>query len=166
MRGGLRIQGSVGLLLAGLLTCVEHRAEAGWPAGTRPRPVVVTSGLVPTAAPVAPLGTFYPTPVMTVRGSFPTGGGYSPGDSFGDTSLDVYGPLSALRATAAPVMTYTRGYDGTAILQEGTGFSTPNLPGISPVVYPTQATPVGGIRNPITRTPPWWPKATTWIDQN
>src|SRR3982751_2250749 len=126
-------------------------------------PPVTTS--MPTSAPYpTSLGTFYPTPVMTVRGNFPTGGGYSPADSFGDTSLDIYGPLSALRATAAPVLTYTRGYDGRSAILPGTSFSTPDLPGNTPVVYPTQATDYYAPRT--TRTPPWWPKATNWIDQN
>src|SRR4051794_9478368 len=103
-------------------------------------PPVTAPVPVPTSAPYpTSLGTFYPTPVMTVRGNFPTGGGYSPADSFGDTSMDIYGPLSGLRATAAPVRTYVRGYDGSSAVLDGTSFSTPNLPGNTPVVYPTQA---------------------------
>jgi len=101
---------------------------------------------------------------MMVRGNFPTGGGYSPNNSFGDTSMDIYGPLSALRSTAAPVMTYTRGYDGRLKAVEGTAFSTPNLPENSPVIYPTQATNYYGFRE--TSNPPWWPRAINWIDQN
>lgn len=126
------------------------------------------AGYTPIVAPSAPptLGTFYPTPTMVVRGNYPTGGGYSPNSSYGDTSLDIYGPLSALRYTAAPVLTYARGYDGRPVVLEGTSFSTPNLPGNSPVVYPTQATYFFAPRTINNSTPPWWPKATNWIDQN
>jgi hypothetical protein len=101
---------------------------------------------------------------MTVRGNYPIGGGYSPADSFGNTSMDIYGPLSALRATTAPVLLYSRGYDGRPVIKEGNSFSTPNLPPLSPVVYPTQATDVNA--PPHLKIPPWWPKATNWLDQN
>ena len=125
--------------------------------------------MIPTAVPAEHgpypmLGTFYPTPTMFVRGNFPTGGGYSPLNSFGSQTLVIYGPLSALRATAAPVQTYARGYDGRPVILEGTSFSTPNLPGATPVVYPTQATYYYGPRE--SRIPPWWPNAINWIDQN
>jgi hypothetical protein len=164
MRVASSWSGQVSLALIGLLAWGATRAEAGWPFGRRERTVVSTAAVQRAPVSTAPLGTFYPTPVMTVRGNFPTGGGYSPGDSFGDTSLDVYGPLSSLRATAAPVLTYSRGYDGRAVVQQGTSFSTPNLPGLSPVIYPTQATDTSGPR--VLKNPPWWPKATNWIDQN
>jgi hypothetical protein len=152
------------LVVIGLLAWGATRAEAGWPFGRRERTVVTTARTAPSPTSVAPLGTFYPTPVMTVRGNFPTGGGYSPADSFGDTSMDIYGPLSALRATTAPVLIYSRGYDGRPVVKEGNSFSTPNLPSLSPVVYPTQSTDVNGPRQP--KVPPWWPKATNWLDQN
>ena len=32
-----------------------------------------------------------------VRGNWPLGGGYSPLDTYGDMTLPLYGPLSALR---------------------------------------------------------------------
>ncbi len=146
----------------GLLTWVSAQAEAGGLFRRRTRTVVPTAR-VQQASP-SPLGTFAPTPYMTVRGNFPTGGGYSPLDSFGDTSMDMYGPLSAFRATAAPVVTYTRGYDGRVRVVEGTSFSTPNHPDNSPVVYPTHGTYYYGFRE--TGDPPWWAKGTNWIDQN
>src|SRR5690242_12581705 len=108
------------LAMVGLLAWGATRAEAGGLFRRRERGVVATSAVVapapvPAAAPApfpTTLGTFYPSPAMVVRGNFPTGGGYSPGNSYGDTSMDLYGPLSALRATSAPVLSYTRGYDG------------------------------------------------------
>ena len=65
------------------------------------------------------LGTFEPTPFMMVRGDWPTGGGYSPLDLYGDQSMTLYGPMSPLRSTSAPVTTYTRGYDGRIYAGEG-----------------------------------------------
>ncbi len=181
MRGLTSVRGRCCLAIFGLIALGAPRAEAGWPFGRRDRTVVVSTTPVPVAVPVAPvvavvpvaaprpaapLGTFYPTPVMTVRGNFPLGGGYTPADSAGDGSMDIYGPLSAVRATSAPVLNYSRGYDGRGVLSEGTSFSTPNLPSLSPVIYPTQATDVNGPRQLPLKNPPWWPKATNWIDQN
>src|SRR5271166_3451730 len=48
------------------------------------------------------LGTFEPTPYIMVRGNWPSGGGYSPLETYGDQSMALYGPLSPLRAVAAP----------------------------------------------------------------
>lgn len=156
-------RGGLCLAMIGLLAWGSTRAEAGGLFRRRGRAVVPTTVRSEGPSP-APLGTFAPTPYMTVRGNFPIGGGYSPNDSFGDTSMDLYGPLSALRPNTAPVLTYSRGYDGRGVLSEGTSFSTPNLPGASPVVYPTQATVYSGFRQ--SKNPPWWPKAINWIDQN
>jgi hypothetical protein len=111
----------------------------------------------------ATLGTFEPTPYIMVRGNWPLGGGYSPLDIYGDQSLAIYGPLSPLRATTAPVRTYTRGYDGRIYAREGTSFSNPNLPRLSPFVYPTPANYYYGPR--VNRTPPWWSSGINWIDQ-
>lgn len=165
-------RGKLGLAIVGLLVLAwgATRAEAGGLFRRRDRVVVPTAAVTATAAPApAPfpstLGTFYPTPMMVVRGNYPTGGGYMPNNTYGgDTSMDIYGPLSSLRSTSAPVLTYTRGYDGRGQILEGTSFSTPNLPGNSPVVYPTQATYYYGPRE--MKNPPWWPKAINWIDQN
>jgi hypothetical protein len=98
-----------------------------------------------------------------VRGSGTTGGGYSPLDIYGDQTMAIYGPLSPLRATSAPVTTYSRGYDGRTYVGQGTSFSTPNLPRLSPVIYPTQRNYFYGPR--VNRTPPWWSSGINWIDQ-
>ena len=149
--------------LIAVLSGLVVPAEAGHPHGRRPR------ALVPTAYPgevaVHPgLGTFYPTPVITVRGNAPAGGGYTAFGQYGEGTLALYGPLSPLRATAAPVVAYSRGYDGVARPTIGTSFSYPNLPELSPVVYPTRANVFGGFRE--SGTPPWWDAAHNWIDQN
>lgn len=130
----------------------------------RRSPVVVSSGaaLGQPSSPYA--GTFFPTPYMTVRGNAPTGGGYSPLGIYGESTMALYGPLSPLRSTAAPVITYSRGYDGRTVIQERTAFSTPNLPQSTPVIYPTRATYRYGFRE--SGDPPWWSSGINWIDQN
>jgi hypothetical protein len=140
------------------------RAEAGGPIRRRPR--LIETAARPSAPAVAPpmLGTFYPSPYTAVRGNFPTGGGYSPLQTFGDTTMVLYGPISSFRAVAAPVRTYARGYDGRPVVLEGTSFSTPNEPDLSAVVYPTKATYFYGPRH--QSTPPWWDSGMNWIDQN
>ena len=126
--------------------------------------------VVPAAQPVcvspvpSTLGTFQPTPYLMVRGNWPTGGGYSPLEFYGDQSMTLYGPLSALRAVAAPVMTYSRGYDGRVYASPAMSFSTPNLPGLTPVIYPTSANYYYAPR--VNRTPPQWTSGINWIDQN
>src|SRR3954453_10087211 len=102
-------------------------AEAGDPFRRRSR-VLVPSGARIGQATSPYAGTFYPTPYMTVRGNAPTGGGYSPLGIYGESTMALYGPLSSLRSTAAPLITYSRGYDGRTVILEGTSFSTPNLP--------------------------------------
>jgi hypothetical protein len=102
--------------------------------------------------------------MLMVRGDSPTGSGYSPLGQSGDVSLSVYGPMSPFRATAAPVVTYARGYDGSVVAVPGSSFSTPNLPTLSSVVYPTQATNYFGPR--ALKSPPWWASGVNWIDQN
>jgi hypothetical protein len=101
---------------------------------------------------------------MFVRGNGTAGGGYSPLGQFGDVTMAMYGPISPLRFTSAPVTTYTRGYNGALVPAPGTSFSTPNLAGLTPVVYPTQASNYYGFRT--SGEPPWWPSAINWIDQN
>src|SRR5689334_23359612 len=109
----------------------------------------------PCAGGISPtLGTFQPTPYIVARGDWPTGGGYSPLELYGDQSMTLYGPLSPLRSISAPVTTYSRGYDGRIYAGRGTSTSTPNLPGLSPVIYPTQGSYFYGPR--VNRTPPWW----------
>ncbi len=124
--------------------------------------VVQPCVVVPRAT--STLGTFYPTPVITVRGNFPLGGGYSPLESYGDQTLSLYGPLSPFRTNTAPVLTYTRGYDGRTRLNEALSFSNPNLPVLSPVRYPTEGNYYYGPRRP--RSLPWGSNGINWIDQN
>jgi hypothetical protein len=118
----------------------------------------------PAYAPTSTLGTFYPTPYMVVRGNDPVGGGYSPLGIYGDQTMSIYGPFSPLRTRTAPVRSYVRGYDGRIYVSEGNSFSNPNVPELSPVVYPTEANNYFGPR--VSRTPPWWSSAINWIDQN
>jgi hypothetical protein len=123
----------------------------------RARPRIVSSASTT-------LGTFTPTPYIWVAGSHPTGTGYSPLGIYGDQTLPLYGPMSALRTTTAPVLVYTRGYDGQIHVAETNSFSYPNLPGVSQVVYPTESNYYYGPR--VNRTPPWGSSAINWIDQN
>lgn len=140
-------------------------ARAGEPAQCSGRKVVVTRARPPYArSSNATLGTFQPTPYLWVGGSFPTGSGYTPMDTYGDQTLALYGPLSALRVSTAPILGYARGYDGKIHLVEANSFSYPNLPELSPVVYPTEANYFYGPRVP--RTPRWGSSAINWIDQN
>jgi hypothetical protein len=168
-----RMQTRVGIILCLLVlgAWAPPKIEAGGLFHKRPRPVAAPGYVVPTARFAEPgsdvypmLGTFFPTPTITLRGNYPTAGGYAPLGEFGDTTMALYGPLSSLRATSAPVLTYARGYDGRPVVLEGTSFSTPNLPSITPVVYPTQATYYYGFRQ--SGNPPWWTNAINWIDQN
>ncbi|MFI5457016.1 MAG: hypothetical protein ACHRXM_16340 [Isosphaerales bacterium] len=112
----------------------------------------------------ATLGTFQPTPTITVRGNAPIGGGYSPLGIYGDQTMSLYGPFSPFRVTTAPVLVYVRGYDGSIRITEATAFSNPNLPELSPVRYPTEANYFYGPR--IHRVSPWGTNAINWIDQN
>jgi hypothetical protein len=134
----------------------------------RARRVVITSAAVHPCPPPRPvnqtLGTFYPTPYITVRGNVPLGGGYSPLEIYGDQTLPIYGPLSAFRSSTAPVLSYVRGYDGQTRLTEAASFSSPNLPILSPVRYPTVGNYYYGPRRP--QTMPWGNNAINWIDQN
>ena len=163
MNGQSTISGRVLLCALGLLAWEATRADAGDRPRRRGRLIeTVARSSEPTAYPG--LGTFYPTPMTTIRGNFPVGGGYTPLDSFGNSTMALYGPLSAFRNTAAPVQTYTRGYDGRPTLVQGTSFSTPNAPDLTPVVYPTQSSYYYAPRS--LTSPPWWDSGFNWIDQN
>lgn len=144
-------------------------ADAGeWFHGDKKTAAPLTRRVVPTrafsTAPRESLGTFTATPYIFVRGNAPAGGGYSPLGSFGESTMSLYGPLSAFRFTSAPVTTYTRGYDGRAVATPGTSFSTPNFPSLTPVISPTQASNYFGFRE--SGSPPWWANAINWLDQN
>jgi hypothetical protein len=140
-------------------------ALAGEPPWHSRRTVVVTRAR-PRPAPSSntTLGTFQPTPVVWIGGSYPTGPGYSPMSTYGDQTLTLYGPLSAFRVSTAPVLGYTRGYDGQLRVTEANSFSYPNLPELSPVVYPSESNYFYGPR--VNKTPRWGSNAINWIDQN
>jgi hypothetical protein len=148
-----------------MVEMTNHAWAGGHGTGRKTRTVVVSRAR-PVYAPSAgsTLGTFYPTPYITVGGSNPVGPGYSPLDIYGDQTLALYGPLSPLRTTTAPLVSYARGYDGRIHKVEAASLSNPNLRALSPVVYPTQANYYYAPR--VLRTPPWWPSAINWIDQN
>ncbi len=138
----------------------QDRFESPRGRGFVPAPRAVCVSPVPSK-----LGTFQPTPFIIVDGRGPVGGGYTSFDNYGGGgSLAIYGPLSDLRAVAAPVMTYSRGYDGRLYATPATSFSTPNLPALSPVIYPTSASYYYAPR--VNRTPPQWTSGMNWIDQN
>ncbi len=136
------------------------------PPRRRARRAVAVRVVQPCPAPRATstLGTFYPTPYIMVGGNNPVSGGYAPLDIFGDQTTTLYGPLSVLRTTTAPVLGYVRGYDGQTRLTEAASFSNPNLPILSPVRYPTEANYYYGPR--VVRISPWGSSAINWIDQN
>jgi hypothetical protein len=147
------------------LPVVVGSAQAQEPLRRARRTVAVTR-VQPCPVPRATstLGTFYPTPYVTVGGNVPVGVGYTPLESYGDQTLALYGPLSPLRTATAPVRTYVRGYDGRTRLVEAASFSYPNLPALSPVRYPTVGNYYYGPR--VIRTMPWGQNAINWIDQN
>jgi hypothetical protein len=154
------------ILMPAHLAAVD--ATAGWPPARRARvvvvqPTVVTARVAP-ARPPRMLGTFYPDASINIRGNFEAGGGYSPLGTFGDTSATLYGPLSSFRTATAPVQTYERGYDGSFRPGVGTGFSTPNFPAASSLVYPNRSSVVNGSQR--RTTPPQWDSAINWVDLN
>ncbi len=141
-----------------------HRARRGSRVVvTRARPISAPLPR-PAAYPPGTLGTIYPTPYLTIGGDYPAGNaGYSPLGMYGNQTLALYGPLSSLRSTTAPVVTYSRGYDGTVQLQEAVSTSYPNFPRLSPVIYPTEA---NNYYAPRILREPWSDSAINWIDQN
>lgn len=154
---------ALGFLLVGWLAA---GVEAGGPFRRARRAAVVVS---PTAQVVARppermLGTFYPDPLIPIAGNGYVGAGYSPMDMYGPNTLSLDGPISPFRSTAAPVLTYERGYDGRVRPTTHTSFSYPNRPDIGPVVYPTRGNYFWGFNN--SGTPPQWDRALNWIDQN
>lgn len=117
-------------------------------------------------APSPMLGSFVPNPVMTVGGAgVVAGNGWTPLQQYGSGTLSLYGPLSSLRSTAAPVRTIQRGYNGIPRVSVGTAFSYPNLPPAGAVMYPTRMNYSYGFR--YEESPPWWDGAgANWIDFN
>ena len=153
--------GSIGLL------GWSATAEAQLPARSRPQPAPGSVDPRPEnrVAPSPMLGQFRPTPVITVRGNGIIGGGYSPiGLYGGNNSMVLYGPISSLRQTAAPVQSVVRGYNGVTGVVDGTSFSNPFQPDLSPVQYPTRNSNYSGYRTP--RLPNQSGNGITWVDQN
>ena len=142
-------------------------ADAGGPLRRRDRPARETIDTRPEnqVAPSNMLGTFRSTPVITVRGNGVIGGGYSPIGLYGENNaMTLFGPFSSLRQTSAPVNTVVRGYDGVATQVEGTAFSNPFQPDLSPVKYPTRASNFSAPRGP--GVPPRTGNGIMWVDQN
>jgi hypothetical protein len=161
--GGLALSLSLSSFLAFVGSgCQKAAAGDGFEPPQTGGPVVVARPVCSSLAP-GPLGTFEPTPYIMVRGNWPLGGGYSPLEVYGDQSMSVYGPFSPLRSTSAPVVTYSRGYDGRIYAAPATSSSTPNLPALSPVIYPTQRSYYYAPR--VDRSPPQWSSGMNWIDQ-
>ncbi len=153
---------SVGLTTIGALGLVraDHHTRRGRRAAvvTRARPVYA-----PCAVHPAPLGTFMPTPTVLVQSNYPVGGGYSPMGIYGDQTLSLDGPFSSFRSVTAPIVVYSRGYDGVVRPTEVVSSSYPNLPVLSPVAYPTRA---NNYYAPRVVEDPRSNSAINWLDQN
>jgi hypothetical protein len=137
----------------------EHRFFHGRRAAVRPVPTTFRNDPVYGDR----LGTFMPTPAVVVQGNYPAGGGYAPLGTFGETSMSLYGPISSFRSTTAPVVTYTRGYDGVVRPGEAVTTSYPMLPILAPVAYPTRANYYYG---PRIIEDPARDSAINWMDLN
>lgn len=151
-----------------LLAALSPEALAGGPFKRRAQPTYqpTVETVVIDNRPAPPmLGSFYPTPYVTVRGNGMTGGGYSPNSIYGDGSMALYGPFSPFRSVSAPVNAYQRGYDGRLYPTTATGTSNPNLPDLSPVVYPTQFNNHYSPRSGY-RTDPRNQSGFGWVDLN
>jgi hypothetical protein len=159
MNLSLRLPMGLALVVAGLVSS----AEAGdhfFRRKARPvRETVTTVRPEDRVEPTPMLGSFRSTPTIFVGPNPMIASGYGR-----ENSLGVYGPLSAFRAYAAPVQTVVRGYDGIPTVVEGTAFSYPNMPTLSPVVYPTRASNYSALR--YQTTPPQLDRGTNWIDHN
>jgi hypothetical protein len=153
------------LVVALISTACACTAAAGEHRARRAR----RPSIVPTAAhrvdPVygSHLGTFFPTPAVGIVGNYPSGVGYSPLGIFGEHAMSLYGPFSSFRTTTAPVLTYTRGYDGVVRPAEAVSTSTPILPLLSPLAYPTRA---NNYYAPRFRDNPAQDSAINWIDHD
>src|SRR5436305_4397129 len=114
MRPAPRFSLSLTFAASSLIGLCTPGAEAGGPFARRTRPVRETATTIRPEDRVAPspmLGTFMPSPYVSIRSNFTAGGGYSPLGMYGrEQSLSVYGPLSAFRTISAPVSTVVRGY--------------------------------------------------------
>lgn len=149
---------SIGLALV-CLTVLPLTSNAQSPQFA-PRRVIVAP---PPASGVGMMGSFYPDRYLYYGGDVNPNSGYFPLGMYGGNTMSLDGPLSNYRSTSAPVLTYTRGYDGAYRPSMATSFSYPNLPVLSPVVYPTRSNFFYGPRQSKL---PQWQRATNWIDQN
>src|SRR3954469_11283756 len=122
MNAAARFSASWTLSASVLIGLMASDAEAGGLFRRHPRAVVETATTTRPEDRVAPspmLGSFMPSPYVSVRGTGVIGGGYTPLGMYGrEQSLTVYGPLSAFRSTSAPVRTIVRGYDGLPVVAE------------------------------------------------
>ncbi len=155
------------LALVVFLTAGVFTAAAGDHPRRRARRAAVVQA-VPTARVRDPvygsrLGTFMPTPAIVVLGNFPAGGGYAPLGISGDATMSLNGPMSSMRSTTAPVVTYTRGYDGVVRPTPAITTTYPNLPYLAPVAYPTRANYYYAPRVPSN---PAEESAINWLDMN
>lgn len=154
---GLVLVVTTGVICA---TAGEHRPRRGRrAAAAQPVPTAYRNDPVYGSH----LGTFYPTPAVMIQGNYPVGGGYSPLGIYGEHAMSLYGPFSSFRVTTAPVLTYTRGYDGVVRPSESISTSTPMLPRLSPLAYPTRA---NNYYAPRVRSDPAGESAINWLDQN
>jgi hypothetical protein len=147
------------LSVAGLASSVEAGDHFFRRQGRQVRETMTTSRPEDQVAPSPMLGSFRPSSYVLVGSNPQIAGGYGR-----ENSLAVYGPMSAFRSVAAPVQTVVRGYDGVPVVVEGTAFSTPNLPVLSPVVYPSRASNYSALR--FQTTPPQLDRGGMWIDHN
>lgn len=169
MRGPWRFTIRLGAVLLPFVSMGLH-AEAGdppFPNNLFPRRagIVPHQPFAPSNVALSPgLGSFYPNPVLWVAGTNSVGRGYAPIEGNSGQSLELYGPLSAFRATAMPVQTYSRGYDGRLMIIQGTSLGYPNRPGLSPNLNPAVGSRFPRWPNP--HGPMWWQTGQNWVDQN
>jgi hypothetical protein len=155
----LRLTTAAALIVASLAGTAES-GDRLFRRKSRPvRETVTTVRARDQVAPSPMLGSFRPTPYVSIGANPLIAGGFGR-----ESSLAVYGPLSAFRPYTAPVPTVVRGYVGIPTVVEGVSVSYPNLPSLSPVVYPTRASNYSALR--YQTTPPQLDRATNWIDHN
>jgi hypothetical protein len=150
---------ALALVVAGQVGTVEAGDRLFRKKARPVRETVTTVRPEDQVAPTPMLGSFRPTPYVTIGSNPILGGGYGR-----EYSPLIYGPTSAFRSYAAPVTTVVRGYDGVPAVVEGTAFSYPNLPALSPYVYPTRANNYTAL--PYQRTSPSLDRGGMWIDHN
>jgi hypothetical protein len=106
------------------------------------------------------LGTFYPTPYMTVGGNGDAG--FTPLQQYGAGTLSLYGPFSALRPITSETRVTTRGYRGVTAPRSAIVVTYPFLPSVTAPVSPRRVQVRGA--GPVQTTPPWWDTGHYWVD--